>query len=258
MKRLVEEDPEFYSKRDAKTKATKVRNGHSPNWHNAEQMVETRYKKNGGVWITEEQLASRRLTSLDKYGCDDPNKSEIVKEHKRQAFLGHYGVAYYFQTSEFKEYMVSINEQRKAKEFETKKRNNSFKSSRAEKACLVALQEKFGADDVLMQYTSSSYPFRCDFYIKSLDLYIELNEYWMHGKHFFDSANNDDLKVLESWKERAKTSKAYCQAIDTWTVRDPKKVATAVANGLRYLVFWSEAELLAWISESSLRDASLR
>lgn len=43
----------------------------------------------------------------------------------------------------------------------------------------------FGNSNVCPQYTSERYPFLCDFYIKPLDLYIELNLYWTHGGHFF-------------------------------------------------------------------------
>lgn len=57
----------------------------------------------------------------------------------------------------------------------TKKKNGSFNSSQAEKDTLKLLQETYGKDNVLTQYKSAVYPFRCDFYIKSEDLYIELN-----------------------------------------------------------------------------------
>lgn len=254
LERLVSEDPNFFKKKEAKRQATNIKNGHTPGWHNEEQMVKTRYKKNNGIWITPEQFESRRLSSLDKYGCEDPNQSDIVKQHKKQAFIDHYGVDHYWKTDESKHHMIDINEQRKEKEFETKKRNHSFKSSKAEQLCLKPLQDKFGANNIVQQYKSEVYPFRCDFYIKSMDLYIELNAYWMHGKKFFDANNEDDQRTLKLWEQRSISSKGYRQAIKTWTQLDPKKAATAIANHLHYLVFWSEQELLDWIASVKLEN----
>lgn len=210
-------------------------------------MVETRYFKNNGIWITESQLESRKSTSLEKYGCEDPNSSELVKLHKKQAFIEHYGVDHFWKSTESKAHMLKINEQRKIKEFETKRRNNSFKSSKAEQRCLIALQSKFGVENVLTQHFSKKYPFRVDFFIKNLELFIELNAFWMHGGKFFDPTNSGDLEVLENWKAKAETNNGYKQAIETWTIRDLKKSEIAIANQLHYLVFWSEKELVKWV-----------
>lgn len=91
MKRLVEEDPEFYSKRDAKTKATKVRNGHSPNWHNAKKVLEKVLAKlnefiNGVGWkctINDYVLDhySRHLVNKAlEHGLDVSRSSDFVNE----------------------------------------------------------------------------------------------------------------------------------------------------------------------------------
>jgi hypothetical protein len=82
------------------------------------------------------------------------------------------------------------------------------------------------------------YPFNCDFYIKSINTYIELNALWTHGGHFFNPDNEDDIKELKNRSELAKNSQYYRNSINVWTIDDIKKRDTAVANNLNYIVFW--------------------
>ena len=102
---------------------------------------------------------------------------------------------------------------------------------------------KYGEQDVIRQYQSDPrYPFACDFYIKSLDLFVELNLTWTHGgKQFVGS--EEDLAKLAIWQEKAKHSKFYENAIETWTIRDVIKIQTAAKNNLNYKVYYKEADL---------------
>lgn len=131
-----------------------------------------------------------------------------------------------------------------AKQHETKKKNNSFNSSKPEEMYKQYLINKYGEDDVKAQYNADSrYPFECDFYIKSLDLFIELNLHWSHGNHPFNSESEEDVKKLEIWREKAKTSDFYKNAIETWTVRDVRKIQMAQKNNLNYKAYYTEDEL---------------
>lgn len=78
------------------------------------------------------------------------------------------------------------------------------------------------------------YPFYCDFYIVEDDLFIELNAHWTHGGKPFDENDEECIKQLQEWREKAKTSKFYENAIETWTVRDVKKLETAKKNRINY------------------------
>lgn len=53
------------------------------------------------------------------------------------------------------------------------KRTQSSKS-KYELKILEILIDIFGKENVINQYSSNLYPYHCDFYIKPLDLYIEL------------------------------------------------------------------------------------
>ena len=87
-------------------------------------------------------------------------------------------------------------------------------------------------------YSEERYPFACDFYIPSKDLFIELNKHWTHGKHPFDNTNKDDVAVLNMWTELAKTSEYYRGAIYTWTDLDVRKQKIAKENFLNYITIY--------------------
>ena len=90
-----------------------------------------------------------------------------------------------------------------------KYKKGTINTSQVEKEYLKQLRKIYGYPDVMTQYKSEKYPFRCDFYIRSLDLYIELNVHWTHGGMPYDKNNPECQKKLELWKEKAKTSKFY-------------------------------------------------
>ena len=79
---------------------------------------------------------------------------------------------------------------------------------------------------------NKKYPFACDFYFPSNDLYLEIQGHWTHGKHPFNPENGEDQSIVESWKN--KNTKYYNSAIDVWTVRDIKKREYAKKNNLNF------------------------
>ena len=131
------------------------------------------------------------------------------------------------------------------KAYQTKKNNKSFNSSSIEDIYYKILCIKYSASNVIRQYKEERYPFACDFYIKSLDLFIELNLNWTHGGHKFNVNDEQDKQKLILWQEKAKSSDFYKKAIDVWTRLDPEKFAYAEKNHLNYKVYYSEDELYA-------------
>lgn len=171
--------------------------------------------------------------------------SEEVQEKSRATSLLRYGV-------EFPVQMKSVQD----KIYRTKKKNHTVNSSKSEIDMYNLLVFRFGDDDVEHQYGKDfRYPFVCDFHIKSLDLFIELNASWTHGGHWFGD-EDDDLDVLEKWwsKVYINGSSYYRAAIETWTVRDVKKRKTAIENHLNYLVFWKNdlSDFKDWIESDVL------
>ena len=117
---------------------------------------------------------------------------------------------------------------------------------------IVRPKTKFSKDDIKRQYKSKLYPFACDFYIKSLDLYIETNGHWSHGWDHkkclgpFNSNNPEHIKLLNKWK--SKDTKYYRNAIKVWTINDILKYKTAKQNKLNYKVFWNLNEVEYWLN----------
>lgn len=124
------------------------------------------------------------------------------------------------------------------KRAETMRKNNSFNSSKPEDKMLKELIEKYGEENVLTQYIEERYPFKCDFYIKSKDLFIELNAHWSHGFKPYDANDTECQERLKMWQEKAKTSKFYRQAIYVWTDLDVRKQRCAKENKLNYITIY--------------------
>lgn len=222
---------------------------------NLEKYGETSYTK------TEEYKERVKQTNLEKYGYESPLQSPEVKEKAKNTNLQRYGVDNYTKTAEYLQKTKTTNlekygvefanqsEQIKLKVFETKQKNHSFNSSKQEDLFYEELLKIFNKEDVFKQYNtkkyenSDRYPFACDFYIKSLDLFIELNLMWTHGNHRFNENNQEDINILAVWQEQAKTSKFYKNAIDVWTIRDIKKFEIAEKNNLNYVTLYNKEDI---------------
>ena len=111
----------------------------------------------------------------------------------------------------------------------------------------------FGKSDIDRWYNKDvRYPFHVDFYIKSLDLFIELNATWLHGKHWFNPNDKGDINRLNVYVDKVKMGKMFYQsAIDVWTKRDVLKRETAKKNHLKYMVFWNQdlSDFYQWVKK---------
>ena len=173
---------------------------------------------------------------VSNYAQSDEYKSRLpgIIEKSRQTQLNKYGAKHYAKSEAFRKVMPDMLE----KGYRTKVKNKSFRVSNAEMRLEGLLKDLFGADDVLTQRKDVRYPFACDFYIPSRDLFIELNATWTHGGHWFDPNDIDDIARLDIWYDKSIDSAYYENAIETWTTRDVRKRTVAKDNGLNYIVFW--------------------
>ena len=156
---------------------------------------------------------------------------EPNKEQFKHSLLNKYGVDSYPKTIDFKQ-----------KKIDTQRKNGTFNTSKEENNIYILIKEKY--PDTIRQYKSDKYPFVCDFYIPSLDLYIEYNGSWTHGNKPFEGTKEDNIK-LEYWK--SKNTKYYNNAIKTWTIRDVNKRKIAKENNLNYIELWTLEEAKKWI-----------
>ena len=165
-----------------------------------------------------------------KISQKNKGKSHPISEETKQKISKHNS------SKEFQDYQRDI-----------KLKNGTINTSKPEELAFIKLAEKFGIKNVIRYYTDTRYPFECDFYIKSLDLFIELNYHWTHGLHQFNKDNPADLQKLTSWIAKSATSNFYKVAINVWTNRDVIKYETAIKNKLNYLMFYKIADFNKWL-----------
>ena len=110
-------------------------------------------------------------------------------------------------------------------------------SSKVEIDFYKYLINTFSFENVDPQHYDNQYPYSCDFFIPGLDLYIEIQGSWTHGKHPFNPGDKKDNEKLNYWK--SKDSEYYNNAIYTWTDLDVRKRACARDNHLNYLEIFS-------------------
>lgn len=137
-------------------------------------------------------------------------------------------------------YSEEFIKERARKNNETKAQNNTFNTSKPEDIYYNYLLTKYNKEDIIRQYQDSRYPYACDFYIKSLDKFIELNLHWTHGGRLYDENDLECKEQLNRWGEKAKSSEFYKNAIHTWTILDVKKYNIAKKNNLNYEVIYKE------------------
>ena len=224
-------------------------------------------------------------TIFRNYGVGNPSQAQEIKDLKKASLLKHYNVKSVFGLPEVRKKisltnlqrygvtqpLLSVEIQRKIKEtfkkksleekkniyekvFKTKKERKNLNTSKGENKIFSLLIQKF--PDTLTQYKSSVYPYSCDFYIPSLDVYIEYQGSWTHGNHPYDENNPEDLKTLEKWKEKSKEINFrgqkklfYLNAIKVWSIKDVEKREIACKNKLKYLEFFNEKEFLDWFNK---------
>lgn len=132
-------------------------------------------------------------------------------------------------------------EEQREKHNATKRKNKTFNTSKSEEAYYNYLVDTYGKDDIIRQYRDKErYPFHCDFYIISLDKFIELNSHWTHGTEPYDETNPKHIELKNFLIEKSKTSDFYSVALRVWTETDVKKRKIALENNLNYEVIYGQ------------------
>lgn len=211
-----------------KAKQTKLERYGTEGYNNREKSKQTCLEKYGRPYSSD--IEKIKQTCLEKYGGMG-GASQSILEKMKQTCLEKYGVDNYRKSEECKQKIV-----------ETKRKHNKMKTSQIEEDCYNWLCEEYGIDNIIRQYKDIRYInlennhlYWCDFYIKTKDIFIEIQGYWGHGPHPFDENNKEDLALVEKWKECATKKEIYKRAIEGWINDDVKKRKIAKQNNLRYI-----------------------
>lgn len=184
--------------------------------------------------------AKKKATNEERYGdtCVMNNDDVLAKYHA--TCMERYGVSCYARTADFRRKMNNVTSMRI--------QDGVFSSSSSEETLYILLLNCFDESDIIRQYMSDVYDYACDFYIKSRNMYVELNATWLHGGHWYDADSTYDNSVLLKWQK--KNTAYYDNAIATWTKRDVHKREMAKKNALNYVVFWDAnlSDAMLWIA----------
>lgn len=194
----------------AKLKLTKLERYGDENYYNLEKAIATNQTKFGydNAMQNPDIKAKSVSTKIDKYGCL-LNKAKVSETCQEK-----YGVDWYTQSVDFKDkssktcqekygtdlYVCSEDYHQKITAAACELRDEYHKKafvSKQEYKYLQHLLTLFDDQDVVWQYTDSRYNnYICDFYIVSLDLFIECHFHWTHGGRPYDPNSDVCIKQL--------------------------------------------------------------
>lgn len=161
-----------------------------------------------------------------------PAQDDDYSEKSQATSRVRYGADMYVKSKYYQDRKQEIVQ----KATDTKNKNGTFKSSKVEDQIYEWLCAHFGKDDVIRQYQSDAYPDPCDFYIKSRNLYIEVNGHAFHDYHWFNDHSREDRMAMRRLKSK-KDGFSHAKYM-TWVENDPRRRANARKNHLNYIVFW--------------------
>jgi hypothetical protein len=237
--KLEADNLEKYGKRTTtnveKIRQTKEERYGDPGYCNREQIEKTMVERYGYKTTLESPVLKEKVkkTKLEKYG----NEYYTDRAKAEQTCFEHYGVKNSFQLPSVRK---KINYD---KGLETKRKNGTLRSSKIEEEMYRVLTNLYGESDVLKQYKDERYKnpknnrkYLCDFYIKSLDLFIESQCHYTHGKHPYDEKNEEDVLLRKKIEEKiSKNKPSYKKVIEVWCEADVTKRNIAKEHNLNYL-----------------------
>lgn len=190
---------------------------------------------NVGIPMSEEQKEKLRQTYKNLPQEEKRRRSALIGSVHKGKMPWNKGLSYCLKPN--------VVKAMKELENETKRRNGSYLRTKVEERVYDALSEYFDSRLIDRQHHDERYPFDCDFYLPSLDIYVEINGNWTHGWKPFDKGDAKCLEQLNKWEKKAQSSDYYKNAIYTWTDLDMRKRSIAKNNHLRYISIYPNKSL---------------
>lgn len=165
-----------------------------------------------------------KATKLERYGDENYYNIEKVKATN----LERYGVDNPSKTPEIKKIIAE-------RAVEARKRNGTLNTSHNFEDKLVQyLRETYPEYTILTQYKDERYPFRCDCYVKELDLFIEFQGSFYHNYRPFNGSS-EHISEYEKMLTKGKITKGIA---NVWRYADVEKRELAKKNRLNFLEYW--------------------
>lgn len=133
------------------------------------------------------------------------------------------------------------------KAHQTRLQNNTSNTSKAEKEFLHKLiLMGFNENEIISPYIGDSrYPYNCDYYIPSKDLFIEYQGHQTHGPDIFDKDNEEHIKYLIKYQDNGVD-------MSTWFKRDPQKLKTAIDNKINLILVYQKGKKVYYIHNGKI------
>ena len=132
-------------------------------------------------WSLKSENEKKAITNKQK--TTNCNKSEEEQREIRQktkaTLVERYGVTSPLQLQSCKSKANSPEACKKR--FDTMRKNESFRKSKPEEALYLLLCERFGEESVMRQVTLHNTRWPIDFYVKTIDTYIQYDGSYWHG-----------------------------------------------------------------------------
>lgn len=176
------------------------------------------------------------------------NLHSETKEKTKQTCLHKYGVESYMKTIEFRNKSKETIKKRNKENYYNKPHSEVTQySSKGEQKIFKILKQKY--PDILQYYRDkrysnprNNYCWECDFYIPSIDLFIEYQGFRTHGKHPYNKYDKNDQNKLLKLKEKLNnnflkegTKNLIKAEINIWTKHDVYKRYIAKMNNIKLL-----------------------
>ena len=214
-----------------------------------QKIKESNLQKYGVEYLLNSTEIQQKIkeTNIRKYGTPNIiNDKDFNKKIHNIIREKHNGCG--FASNEIKEKIYNTNLERYGVEkimqlpsmvenvFKIRKQNKTLNTSSLEEYFYNKALKTFKC--VKRQYKCNEYPWHCDFYIEDINQFIEIQGYYTHGPHPFNHNNEEDIKLLNKWKQRK-----YFDAIITWTDKDVEKRNKAKENNLNYIELWNKKDI---------------
>lgn len=251
----------------AKIKATKLKKYGNANFNNVDKRIATNLIKYGVKHAAQNEQIKQKTAELNlqkwgykstaqhpdirkkqqdtlekHFGVRETFKSDIVRKKVAETHLKKYGATNYTQTQKYQEIVQEVQKKRQ----QTLKDHGTFSTSEPEEQVYDLLINKFGKQDIIRQYKNKDYPYNCDFYVVSFNLYIECHFNWTHGFEPFDMNNQRHLQKKQELEQLAQKSKYYSKTLYVWTDLDVRKLKCFKDKKLSYKIFYNKEQFDSW------------
>lgn len=203
-----------------------------------EKGKQTNLKKYGytSALASPEKRKQIENTNMEKYGVKYATMLPEYQAKQRATNLERFGTEYYVQSKEGRKrnraYWDSEEAKQAVVERMKKVSSNRYKNTAGERIIYQALCLIYDKDNIVQQYRSKEYPFICDFYIKSKNLYIEYQGSQYHQDHLYTGSERD-LEIINEYKERCPE---FGDAVElNWTVKDLIKRDKCIENNVKMI-----------------------